>query len=79
MLPTIIRENILNVLVVICILLSVYLYKELNKIKQEIQLHKPVSPAPVNDVIRRKPILVKKTVTVREPVIEEDIGEEITE
>jgi hypothetical protein len=77
MLPTIIRENILNVLVVICILLSVYLYKELNKIKQEI--HKPVSPAPVNDVIRRKPILVKKTVTVREPVIEEDIGEEITE
>jgi hypothetical protein len=79
MLPPIIRENILNVLVVVSILLSVYLYKELNKIKLELQLHKPVSPAPVNDVIKRKPILVKKSVTVREPVVEEDVGEEITE
>jgi hypothetical protein len=78
MLPPIIRENILNVLVVVSILLSVYLYKELNKIKAEL-LHKPVSTAPVNDVIKRKPILVKKSVTVREPVVEEDLGEEITE
>lgn len=79
MLPPIIRENILNVLVVVSILLSVYLYKELNKIKADL-LHKPVSPAPVNDVIKRKPILVKKSVTVREPiVVEEESVEEVTE
>ena len=79
------RETLLMVVAVVCVAISLYLYKELNKTKAElfiIQQHqnKPVSPAPVNDVNKRKPILVKKSVTVKEPPVEEEpVEAELTE
>jgi hypothetical protein len=81
------RETLLMVVAVVCVAISLYLYKELNKTKAELILlnsasptHKPVSPAPVNDVNKRKPILVKKSVTVKEPPAEEEAVEaELTE
>ena len=79
------RETLLMVVAVVCVAISLYLYKELNKTKAELILlnsasppHKPVSPAPVNDVNKRKPILVKKSVTVKEPE-EDQIEAELTE
>jgi len=81
------RETLLMVVAVVCVAISLYLYKELNKTKAELILlnsahtpYKPVSPAPVNDVNKRKPILVKKSVTVKEPPAEEEAVEaELTE
>ena len=81
------RETLLMVVAVVCVAISLYLYKELNKAKAELVLlnsaslpHKPVSPALVNDVNKRKPILVKKSVTVKEPPAEEEAVEaELTE
>lgn len=76
------RETLLMVVAVVCVAISLYLYKELNKTKAELSLlnsHKPVSPAPVNDVNKRKPILVKKSVTVKDPVEEEAVEAELTE
>ena len=79
------RETLLMVVAVVCVAISLYLYKELNKAKAELlnsasPTHKPVSPAPVNDVNKRKPILVKKSVTVKEPPAEEEAVEaELTE
>jgi len=77
------RETLLMVVAVVCVAISLYLYKELNKAKAELSLlssHKPVSPAPVNDVNKRKPILVKKSVTVKEPPVEDEAAEaELTE
>jgi hypothetical protein len=80
------RETLLMVVAVVCVAISLYLYKELNKAKAELVLlnsasptHKPVSPAPVNDVNKRKPILVKKSVTVKDPVEEDQVEAELTE
>ena len=80
------RETLLMVVAVVCVAVSLYLYKELNKAKAELFLvqqhqNKPVSPAPVNDVNKRKPILVKKSVTVKEPPAteEEAVEAELTE
>ena len=80
------RETLLMVVAVVCVAISLYLYKELNKAKAELVLinsasppHKPVSPALVNDVNKRKPILVKKSVTVKDPVEEEAVEAELTE
>ena len=78
------RETLLMVVAVVCVAISLYLYKELNKAKAELlnsasPPHKPVSPAPVNDMNKRKPILVKKSVTVKEPVEEEAVEAELTE
>ena len=80
------RETLLMVVAVVCVAISLYLYKELNKAKAELILlnsasppHKPVSPAPVNDVNKRKPILVKKSVTVKDPPEEEAVEAELTE
>ena len=77
------RETLLMVVAVVCVAISLYLYKELNKAKAELFLvhqNKPVSPAPVNDVNKRKPILVKKSVTVKDPAEDEDLVEaELTE
>lgn len=80
------RETLLMVVAVVCVAISLYLYKELNKTKAELILlnsapppHKPVSPAPVNDVNKRKPILIKKSVTVKDPVEEEPVEAELTE
>ena len=80
------RETLLMVVAVVCVAISLYLYKELNKTKAELILlnsasppqNKPVSPAPVNDVNKRKPILVKKSVTVKDPE-EDQIEAELTE
>ena len=70
------RETLLMVVAVVCVAISLYLYKELNKAKAELlnsasPPHKPVSPAPVNDMNKRKPILVKKSVTVKDPAEDE--------
>ena len=78
------RETLLMVVAVVCVAISLYLYKELNKAKAELlnsasPPHKPVSPAPVNDMNKRKPILVKKSVIVKEPVEEEAVEAELTE
>jgi hypothetical protein len=80
------RETLLMVVAVVCVAISLYLYKELNKAKAELVLlnsasppHKPVSPALVNDVNKRKPILVKKSVTVKDPAEEEAVEAELTE
>jgi hypothetical protein len=80
------RETLLMVVAVVCVAISLYLYKELNKAKAELSLlksaslpNKPVSPALVNDVNKRKPILVKKSVTVKEPEEEEAVEAELTE
>jgi hypothetical protein len=80
------RETLLMVVAVVCVAVSLYLYKELNKAKAELVLlnsvspsNKPVSPAPVNDVNKRKPILVKKSVTVKDPPEEEAVEAELTE
>ena len=81
------RETLLMVVAVVCVAVSLYLYKELNKVKAELSLlnsaslpNKPVSPALVNDVNKRKPILVKKSVTVKDPPAEEEAVEaELTE
>lgn len=81
------RETLLMVVAVVCVAISLYLYKELNKTKAELILlnsapppqNKPVSPAPVNDVNKRKPILVKKSVTVKDPPEEEAVEAELTE
>ena len=80
------RETLLMVVAVVCVAISLYLYKELNKAKAELNKlnsasppYKPVSPAPVNDVNKRKPILVKKSVTVKEPAEEEAVEAELTE
>ena len=78
------RETLLMVVAVVCVAISLYLYKELNKAKAELLNsaslpHKPVSPALVNDVNKRKPILVKKSVTVKDPVEEEAVEAELTE
>jgi hypothetical protein len=74
------------VVAVVCVAVSLYLYKELNKAKAELSLlnsaslpNKPVSPALVNDVNKRKPILVKKSVTVKDPAEEEAVEAELTE
>jgi hypothetical protein len=74
------------VVAVVCVAISLYLYKELNKAKAELVLlnsasppNKPVSPALVNDVNKRKPILVKKSVTVKDPAEEEAVEAELTE
>jgi hypothetical protein len=79
------RETLLMVVAVVCVAISLYLYKQLNKARTELSLlnsvsppQKPVSPAPVNDVNKRKPILVKKSVTVKEPE-EEAVEAELTE
>lgn len=79
------RETLLMVVAVVCVAISLYLYKELNKAKAELVLlnsvslpHKPVSPALVNDVNKRKPILVKKSVTVKDPE-EDPVEAELTE
>jgi len=76
------RVTLLMVVAVVCVAISLYLYKELNKAKAELiklNSHKIVSPAPVNDVNKRKPILVKKSVTVKEPAEEEAVEAELTE
>jgi hypothetical protein len=79
------RETLLMVVAVVCVAISLYIYKQLNKARAELSLlnsvsppQKPVSPAPVNDVNKRKPILVKKSVTVKEPE-EEAVEAELTE
>jgi hypothetical protein len=78
------RETLLMVVAVVCVAISLYLYKELNKAKADLisaslPQNKPVSPAPVNDVNKRKPILVKKSVTVKDPAEEEAVEAELTE
>ena len=81
------RETLLMVVAVVCVAISLYLYKELNKARAELSKlnsaslpqNKPVSPALVNDVNKRKPILVKKSVTVKDPPEEEAVEAELTE
>ena len=80
------RETLLMLVAVVCVAISLYLYRELNKTKAELILlssasptHKPVSPAPVNDMNKRKPILVKKSVTVKDPAEDEAVEADLTE